>query len=151
MNKRLLIGTALAVAAAFVVNTSAFAQKADTAPKSVTGKIKAIDVKEKTITIAVKEGTSAGKDKTLEVPASAKIDKENKINLHLKDLKEGDEVSVSYRKVKEPSADKKTMVETLKAFKITVLSSAEAGGGAATTPTATPAPPATPAPAHAPK
>ena len=138
MKKKLLIGSVLALAVAFLVSPMAFAQKTETKNLTATGEIKEVDTKEKTITLKVEAGSAEGKDRKIDVPPSTKIMKDTKINLHLKDIKQGDKVSVMYKKGKELGPDKKTMIEVIKALQITILSSADAGAttapGAATVP-----------------
>ena len=132
MNRKATVVAGLILAAAVLVPVSAYAQKTEAKDLVAKGTIKEIDTKEKKITLTVVEGSGKGKEKILEVAANTKIDKGTAINLHLKDLKEGDEVNVMYKKVKEPSADKKSMVEAIKAIKITVLNAGDSGTNSTT-------------------
>jgi Cu/Ag efflux protein CusF len=145
MKNKLFIGTALALASAILVGPAAFAQKVETKNKTATGEIKEVDTKAKTITVKVEEGSAQGKDRTIDVASNTKIMKGSAINLHLKDIKQGDKVSVMYKQGKEPGPDKKTMIEVMKALQITILSSAD--GSTAATPGAAAAPAAPAAPA----
>jgi Cu/Ag efflux protein CusF len=139
MHRKTMIVAGLVAAAVVFLHQEAYAQaKTEVKDMVAKGTIKEIDTKDKTLTITIKEGSGAGKDKTLEVAGNTKIDKGSAINLHLKDLKEGDEINVMYKKVKEPSADKKSMVEMLKALKITVLNAADTGATNATSKTTKP-------------
>ncbi len=132
MKSTLLVGSVMAVAAAFLTSSIAMAQKVETKNITIKGEITSVDVKAKTITVKVEEGT--GKERTLDVAPATKIMKESKINLHIKDLHQGDKVSVMYKKGKELGPDKKTNIEVMKALQITILSSAEPAGAATNTP-----------------
>lgn len=135
MNHKTKFAIGLASALVLVGFSPVWAQKVETKNVTINGEIVAIDLKEKTITVKVTEGSGAGRERTFDVPANTKIEKDNKINQRLKDLKEGDKVNLTYRKGKELGPDHKTQVEVMKTIKILVLSSAEPG---------TPATPAAP-------
>lgn len=141
MRKQFMIGSALAAAVAILLSPVTYAQKTETKNKTATGEIKEINLKEKTITVKVEAGAAEGKERTIDVATSTKIMKGSTINLHLRDLKTGDKVSIMYKQGKELGPDRKTMVEVMKALQITILSSAEGtvapgGTAAATTPAA---------------
>ncbi|MSR65690.1 MAG: hypothetical protein EXS18_07925 [Verrucomicrobiae bacterium] len=121
LKNKLVISMVLALATAILVGPAAFAQKVETKNFTATGQITAVDVKGKTITIKIESGSAEGKERTLDVSTHTKIIKDNKINLKLKDINQGDKVSVMYKKGKEPSPDKKSNIEVMQALQITIL------------------------------
>lgn len=147
MKKTARVMTGFTVAAILLIaaNIQAASPPSTGQPKSavaidaIKAEITAIEAKEKSIKVKVLEGTGKGKEKTIEVPANTKIQKNNKDKQRLKDLKEGDTASINYKKVKRPDATGKAMVEKLEAVQITVLTSKEADTSSAA-PTIPPAP-----------
>jgi len=123
MRKSFITLAAVGVAA-FLVSDSAHAQKKEEKNITCNAEIKEIDTKAKAITVYIKDGPGAKKDRTIEIAGNTKIQKDGKINQRLKDLGEGDQINLTYRKARELGADKKTFEEVFKAVQIIVTTSA---------------------------
>jgi hypothetical protein len=126
MNTKSLLAAALALTAAIFLPAISHAQKTDTKNITCNALIQEVDTKGKAITVKIKDGDAAGKQRTIEIAGNTKIQRDGKINQKLKDLATGDEVNLTYKKVKEPTADRKSMVEVYKAVQIIVTTTAAA-------------------------